>query len=456
MAKVLITSIGSGNPNKERYAYSSATYFNADEPDGELCVTPLVAEALKQLHGIDELILVGTSGSSWMSLYEYIHSDDNKNFGKQTEYNDDYHVELLDIFLKRDSERLSVDDMRKVLEPLKETMGRDCREICVLEYGSTPDEQLKNLTILNKLAESLKDGDIVYFDISHAFRSLPFYELLAVNLAKNILQRDIRIEMVSYAMLEASKTYGGKTPVVDMTQLIELLDWTRAVDEYNRKGQFVLLHELWKGKDNKIGERIDKQLSNKTRKAFKVLVETMSSDIHNHDDLQTMVNLSLEALSNPNKVLEHPILMIIQEIMKQVTAHFEPYKDDHIALLLASVLWKIKKGQLVLGALLLVEAIESACIDVVGGKLYDNNLQNKIHEKLVYAPPQSDKYVRDFVKRYNELRKEIRNKLAHGKNANVENLSLHLENAAIEFLVMYVEQFAPGKPKRELLKGLFT
>ena len=106
---------------------------------------------------------------------------------------------------------------------------------------------VENLSILNSLADSLKDGDRIIFDISHAFRSLPFYELLAINLAKSILKRDIRIEFVSYGMLEASSLYGGRTPIVDMTQLIELLDWTRAIDEYNRKGSFDLLTDLLKG-----------------------------------------------------------------------------------------------------------------------------------------------------------------------------------------------------------------
>ena len=66
------------------------------------------------------------------------------------------------------------------------------------------------------------------------------------------MMRNIRIEMVSYAMLKASRLYGGKTPIVGMMQLIELLDWARAVDDYNRSGHFHLLLELLKG-SNKIG-----------------------------------------------------------------------------------------------------------------------------------------------------------------------------------------------------------
>ncbi|MCL2410417.1 MAG: TIGR02221 family CRISPR-associated protein [Treponema sp.] len=329
MAKVLIASIGSGNPKAERHAYRPAVYYSADIPNENFYETPLVAAALKKMYGIDEVIFVGTSGSSWGPLYDYIYSDnniDNNYFpisGISGEYDLEYNIKLEENFNKSSAikTRLSVDQTKKDLVKLKETMGDFCRDIVVLEYGATPEEQLKNLTILNKLAEMLKDGDIVYFDISHAFRSLPFYELLTINLAKSILQRSISIEMVSYAMLEASSLYGGKTPVVDMTQLIELLDWTRAVDEYNRNGRFDLLLKLYKS-DNKIGQHIKNQMSRQASIAFNKLVETMSSD-NNAGDFKGMVDSPVAALENPNKVLEHPTLIYLILLAIPYAAHWD-------------------------------------------------------------------------------------------------------------------------------------
>jgi len=139
MAKVLIASIGAGGRDKAtNFAYRDATYFRADMPEEE-CFTPLVFIALKQMYGIDKLILVGTSGSSWMSLYEYLHSRSNVYIDKQhMQYDEDYHFELLEIHENSHKSRLSTDMMRKKLQPLKDALGEFCREICVLEYGTTP------------------------------------------------------------------------------------------------------------------------------------------------------------------------------------------------------------------------------------------------------------------------------------------------------------------------------
>jgi len=471
MAKVLIASIGAGGRDKDtHYAYRMAKYFRAGNPDGELCETPLIAAAIKKMYDIGQLILIGTSGSSWASFYEYIHSKDNTYIEVCAEYDMDYQLQLMEISDKsKDSKtRLSTDKMQKELLPLKAALGPFCRNICILEYGMTPDEQLKNLVILNKLAKSLENGDKIYFDISHSFRSLPFYELLTVNLAKNILQRNVTIEMVSYGMHEVSDDLDGNTPIVDMTQLIELMEWTRAVDEYNRVGKFDLLLELWKGKlvsvgsskerqqDSAIGRRIDQQLSNKVRKAFTKLVEMMASDNYNQYDVHAVINQTIEALESQHEVLSHPVALIIHQIMAQVAEHFEPYKDDRIASILAFVLWKIKKGQNVIGALLLTDAAESMCMDVIGKDIEDDEARDKVHARLIRAKyvRHGDKYVNAFTDKWNAIR-IIRNNLAHAGKPNVNDLSLNLSESTMQIISLYVKRFAPGKPERELLKDLF-
>ncbi|MDR1194705.1 MAG: TIGR02221 family CRISPR-associated protein [Peptococcaceae bacterium] len=459
MAKVLIASIGRGNPAAKNYAYSDAAYCLADAPGGAVRETPLVAAALKEIYNIDEIILVGTAGSSWGPLYDYIHSPDNKYFPRHGDYDENYHLDLLDIYDKSGGleTRLTVAETQKRLARLKDTLGDFCRDIVVLEYGVTADEQLSNLTILNRLATSLKDGDVIYFDISHSFRSLPFYELLAVNLAKSVSRRDIRIEMVSYAMFEASGLYAGKTPIADMTQLIELLDWTRAIDEFNRKGKFDLLQELLKS-ENKIGQYIRGKMNRPLRQAFSRLVETLSAN--NHGDLKGMIAMVGTALQNFNQdesgsesgsdASNPVVLKFIYDIMTRVYEDFKPYKDDQIALLLASVEWKIKKGQDVLGALLLMDASESMCLDVLGKKIDDDNEHYLVHDKMRLARS-GDPDVKEFLKGYNENRR-MRNALAHVTSGKDNGLSPRLKSAAEYFKRGYLERFAPGKPGRELLR----
>jgi len=76
----------------------------------------------------------------------------------------------------------------------------------------------------------------------------------------------------------------------------------------------------------------------------------MSSN--NYGDLATMQERLNTVLSHPDKAIEHPALVIIYQIIKQISDYFRPYQNDKVALMLAAVKWKIEKGQTVLGALL--------------------------------------------------------------------------------------------------------
>ena len=463
MAKVLIASLGDAKKKSGAYYYENANYYLADKSYSDIYETPFVATAIKEFYNIDKIIFIGTVGSSWFLLYCYLYSKKNTYFIAEGIFEKDYFDDLELEYCKSKEDdaiklKTQVDSMQNKLDKLKSSMGSICRDIVVLEYGITPEEQLKNLEILNRLADSLQDGDEVYFDISHAFRSLPFYELLAINLAKSIMQKNIRIEMVTYGMYEINEQNGNKTPIVDMTQLIELLDWTRAVDEYNRKGSFDLLLDLMSNKSY-IVENFNELMSNKVKQSFMNLIKTMSLT-HNYGDLATMIKMSSNALINLNKTLNHPTLMIMYQITKQIIDFFERYKEDRVALIYAFVQWKINKGQIVLGTLLLMDAIECTFLDILG-VLYSNKENDKkiykakrkeVHEKLVYIS-RADPYVKSYIERYKELR-DVRNDLAHPEPIGKKDFLGYMICEAKFFKETYLENLAPGKPKRKVFYDL--
>ncbi|MDR1690072.1 MAG: TIGR02221 family CRISPR-associated protein [Clostridiales bacterium] len=477
MAKVLIASIGNGAPlaagKKEaadvhEHAYRPAKYYNAGSPNGNVYDTPLVSVALMKMYDIDEIILVGTAGSSWDSLYGYMFFERGSlpmRKDKNAKYDDEYHYRLLKMFNDSDNlqTRETVDSTREILSQLKETIGDYCREIVVLEYGTTPDELLLNLNLLNQISNSLKDNDIIYFDISHAFRSLPYYELLAVNLAKSSSRVNVKIEMVSYGMFEASKLYDGKTPIVDMTQLIELLDWTRAVEEFNRYGKFDLFKELL-GKENQIGKYIKEQISEVAWNAFEKMTNIMASDIYmsdTKDNLKTMLYEAGAALSNRNHYFDMPILISIKNVMKQVTDFFRPYNQSQSSLCVAFTLWKLQKEQTVLGAILLMDAIECMCLEILGKNLYGKKAHKVIHEKLNDYAYEYEKgnfdnaffqnnHFKEFIKKF-KIARDHRNDVAHVDKPQSDKISKELQETAEWVLDTYNER-VEGKPGRTALQ----
>lgn len=81
--------------------------------------------------------------------------------------------------------------------------------------------------IFDKLVGVVDDGDTLIFDITHAFRSIPFFVMLALAYLKSAYD-NVRIERVFYGGF----MFGDPAPVIDLTEFIGLLDWMSATDQF--------------------------------------------------------------------------------------------------------------------------------------------------------------------------------------------------------------------------------
>jgi CRISPR-associated DxTHG motif protein len=166
--------------------------------------------------------------------------------------------------------------MEKILDKLKEAMGGFCVDISLMQYGVTNEEMIWNLNKLLTKAQNLVDGDEIYFDITHSFRSLPIYELLVINLSKATMGKNIRIAAVSYGMFEASSVFNKRAPIVDLSLLVNMMDWMKAVEEYNRYGTAHLLVDLLES--NSFGLPLSHTLKTKVTHALKQLGEVITAN----------------------------------------------------------------------------------------------------------------------------------------------------------------------------------
>ncbi len=102
------------------------------------------------------------------------------------------------------------------------------------------------------LAE-IEQGDEVVFDITHAFRSIPMLAIVILNYAKVV--RKIRLRGIYYGAFEAlgspkavKENYpepaGRVAPVLDLSSLDRLLDWSFAVDKLLKAGDATALRAL--------------------------------------------------------------------------------------------------------------------------------------------------------------------------------------------------------------------
>ena len=92
--------------------------------------------------------------------------------------------------------------------------------------------------IFTRLTGAVEEGDTVIFDITHAFRSIPFFVFLAVAFLKSAYE-NVTIERVLYGALGLD----DPAPVIDLTEFAGLLDWMSATDHFVRSGNSQALAE---------------------------------------------------------------------------------------------------------------------------------------------------------------------------------------------------------------------
>lgn len=403
MSKVLITSIGTGYDffNK-RFSYREFNYFSFENHD-KTYTTRYFYDAYKNIFGCDKVIFLGTAGSDWCSLYEYLFEDNKKNYDKG------YSDELLKLLLSENKNQADINTVRSKLTPIKEKMGDFCLDIILLKYGLNDSEHVENFELLKRISELLNDGDEVVFDITHSFRSLPLYELISMNYFKDVLKKDIKIKQVTYAMGEVGKEFGGKVPIVDMTKTLTLLDCIRAVDEYNRFGTAYALAEILDG-DEVI------RLNKEEKRVLKNLTEPVTSN--NIADIKRLIYRSNRLTKGKDRRFsEYRILL--DYIFKDISDRFSDKLEDEFELKLAIAKWHFENERFFAAAITVVESMLDYCSFIFKGKSNpskeEKNCYREAFKKIRYNEKYDVREVKIFIECYLELKLE-RNDLCHNEN----------------------------------------
>lgn len=181
------------------------------------------------------------------------------------------------------------------------------------------------MELFMRVFKELNEGDELYFDVTHGFRILPMLALVLGNYAKFL--KKVTVKSITYGNWEArweipvgtpdKKSY--KAPIIDMTVLSNLQDWTHAAADFL---------------DNGSPEKISK-LSNEMRRKTKggdaqaVQSSKMSSRVESFvDDLVTcrgmnVVNAKsvkslLEQLNQEELNLAQPMRPIIEKLKSAI------------------------------------------------------------------------------------------------------------------------------------------
>lgn len=216
----LITFLGKGKAQDG--GYRKACYQFADGQNRE---TSYFGLALADVAKATTVRILGTSGSMWDALI--LEQGDTQG--------DDARWESLANAVAADQ----VD--QAMLDAVEQMLNQNDQrkfELRLIPYGIIDDEQV---AILLAITQNLPPDQGIILDITHALRHLPMLGLLSVFYLRAVTK--INIEAIYYGALE--QTQNNLTPVLRLDGLLKLYEWIRALENFNKDGDYGTFQALF-------------------------------------------------------------------------------------------------------------------------------------------------------------------------------------------------------------------
>lgn len=417
MAKILITALGSGTYNKEKNEkeYKPATYYV--EEGNPLEKTEFIASAIDEKWKMDKIIFIGTTGSMWSNIYKFY----CKN--KSITMNDEYYDKLKNTELTANKDT-PVEKLE--IEKFNNTFGGKIKGI-VIKYGVNDIENLENFHSIIEIEKEIEDGDEIFIDITHSFRSMSFWLFLIMTYLKDVSNKNINIKNITYGMFEAPNEK-KETPIVSLNLFIDILKWFKGASELKNYGNsYSILEELEKNLEDKDIKNELKNFSNAMNINY---IDSLKESLKNFDTIKN----KLDNLEGPGKY-------IVPQIFENFINEFKFQNDEILSneekkyLLRAKLAkWHCEQKRYAMAAININEALVDFIMDVLNfpikkdtkDKTSENKLAINWLEKIEKV---EDKEIKKYGTMYVETR-SIRNKSAHSLERET-NLKDDIKNLEI-------------------------
>jgi len=202
-------------------------------------------------------------------------------------------------------------------------------DLTIIPEGFSEDEIWK---IFNIIFEKLHSEDEIYFDVTHAFRSIPMFSIILFNYAQFL--KNTKVVSIFYGAFEKlGPAFEVKNlplekriaPILDLMPLVNLQNWIKASSDFIDYGKMDKIHELLeekykllnrisfgKNEDAKTLTNLDKKLINHTQS---IISNKLSAII-----LGTDISKELEAVKNAQESISPaftPLIVKIEEKLRK-------------------------------------------------------------------------------------------------------------------------------------------
>jgi CRISPR-associated Csx2 family protein len=257
-------------------------------------------------------------------------------------------------------------------EPYKHVSYND-NILKTISEGYCENEIWNNFDTITNL---IHDGDKIYFDITHSFRSLPMLSLIILQYVR-VVRKNCFIEAITYGAfeklgpaleVEQMPIEERNAPVLDLSPLVRLMDWTSAAKEFIDYGKTDSLKKMINLENEPILKATEG--SDKTaqilKKSIKGIEEFAASIFTNklQEIYEFKTKSSIETLKNENKndIKIKPFVPLIKKITDKVS----PFDRNDWNNVFAATQWCIDHEMYQNAYSILLEGIISITLEKVG------------------------------------------------------------------------------------------
>lgn len=275
MAKKIISFLGNGDYKNTKYSF---TNLNGEK---KIIETRFIQEVISNLVGKEVVLYIGLTEGDRGSRKTNWESGEKLRFNKKTSKKE----AIYEIGLKK--------TLREKDISFKEMSIRD---------GKNDSEIWENFQIIY---DELEEGDEIYVDVTHSFRSIPIIIMAILNYAKFI--KNIDVKGIYYGAFEAREEPELIAPILDLSLFNDITDWTIGAEKFISTGDVTSLGS---------------QVSD-TIRAYKKEIQRRDKE----SDLLRNVNKSLEDFANSLYTVRGPM---ISDYGNQLKKNLKEVKDISI------------------------------------------------------------------------------------------------------------------------------
>lgn len=266
----------------------------------------------------------------------------------------------------------------------------DDPRICPIDIptAGTPHDMWRVFEIIT---EAVKENEHVVFDITHAFRSLPFLVFLFAAYLKTA--KRVTIDAVYYGAYEL----GNPAPVQDLSEFVSMIDWITATERFVQTGSGEALADLLRDRvppGPMMRTDLQQRELGKSLKYLAGVIEDTSASLAITHPLETMAQAAnMERALNQAQAATSTLVKPFDVLAGQVRQAYAPFAlgdakglanaRTNLTIQNDMIKWYIDKDQFVQAATLMREWLVSigmfgiACTD-----LFDRAQRDAVEHSL--------------------------------------------------------------------------